>query len=66
MKRRQKSDSCFPVSVSEIQTNARLVELEKELSNRQESMTTLHNQFVNMQVSERWKIIMKLRKGFQK
>lgn len=52
VKRRQKSDSCFPVmSGSDVQANTRLLELEKELSSRQDALSALHNQFLEMQVS---------------
>ncbi|XP_046673647.1 BICD family-like cargo adapter 2 isoform X2 [Homalodisca vitripennis] len=49
VKRRQRSESCFPVISSETQSSSRLVELEKELSSRQESLSALHTQFLNMQ-----------------
>jgi predicted nucleic acid-binding Zn-ribbon protein len=49
VKRRQRSDSCFPVSIPDPQTTARLAQLEKELANRQESLTNLHGQFISMQ-----------------
>ncbi|XP_054265599.1 centrosomal protein of 162 kDa-like isoform X2 [Macrosteles quadrilineatus] len=49
VKRRQRSESCFPVTIPDPTSTSRLAHLEKELSNRQESLTTLHSQFIKMQ-----------------
>lgn len=39
------------MSGSDMQANTRLLELEKELSSRQDALSALHNQFLEMQVS---------------